>query len=363
MRNKNTMGDWEYIWENLSWAVILFFLYRGIFFCPVFGWSYKLSLFFLAGVVMAGIGVGLILTWKRRRNYISLFTNIVSSYGIYFMISFWNINRRSVILTGVVAVVSVTAYMCLVFANYLRDRKRKRAVVTWGKCISSCLLSGRTLAASVLSILLISTAIKPMLGLPVMEAQADTVIANISQSANVGETIAENMDTILLLQEDQWFRLDASERLHILKTIADIEANYLGFPEVTVCTAVLEKNTLGSYDDSTRTITLNLSRLVCEDASTILETLCHECYHAYQHRLVSVYNALDVQSRELLVFYEASKYNQEFANYIDGNEDYDAYYDQWCETDSREYARDAAEDYFRRIEKYLANTATEEDEL
>lgn len=42
MRNKNTMGQLSYVWENLYWAFLFFLLYRNILFCPVFGFDYIL---------------------------------------------------------------------------------------------------------------------------------------------------------------------------------------------------------------------------------------------------------------------------------------------------------------------------------
>ena len=189
-----------------------------------------------------------------------------------------------------------------------------------------------------------------------MEEKAGTIITETTQGE--GETISSNIDTLLLLQQQQWSELDASERLRVMKVVADIEANYLGFPAVSVCTQVLEENTLGCYDHETRTITLNLTHLVSEDAFTMCNVVCHESRHAYQHRLIDIYESLDPQNKQLRLFLETSMYSHEFSNYIDGNEDYEAYYSQWCEIDSREYAQTAAEEYFRRIEKHKTKEDT-----
>ena len=55
------------------------------------------------------------------------------------------------------------------------------------------------------------------------------------------QTIANNMDTILLLQEDEWEKLSAQERLDVLQAVANIEQRYLGLPnELNVGVANLD---------------------------------------------------------------------------------------------------------------------------
>ena len=60
------------------------------------------------------------------------------------------------------------------------------------------------------------------------------------------------MDTILLLQEDEWEKLSAQERLDVLQTVANIEQRYLGLPnELNVGVANLDADILGYYTDQT----------------------------------------------------------------------------------------------------------------
>lgn len=360
MRDTNTMGDLEYVWENLFWSIIGLIMYRNLFFYPVLGMSDKMALAFLAGVVAVCVWVGVAMTWRWRRNNVSLVTNIVCAFGIYFVISFWKICRQVLLWAAAVAVVAIVGYVCIVCLNFSRERKTGRTFSSWGRCICACLLNSRTIAAVVLAVLLAGAAFGPLLGLPIMELQSDAVAVDGSALSQEGQTIAGNIDTILLLQEDRWSQLDASERLRVMKTVADIESNYLGFPVVDVGTKVLDEGTLGTYNDSKRTILLDLGHLASDDAKSVLDTVCHECRHAYQNQLVKVYRGLDAQSRELLIFNTVARFEQEFADYIDGDEDMEGYYAQWCERDSREYAAEAVEDYYRRIEGYLAETAAQQ---
>lgn len=363
MRNVNTMGQLEYVWENVYWSFLIFLLYRNLLFLPLFAFDYRQSSLLLVSSVIFGVSVGVLLTHKHRRNHVSLVCNVILSYGIYYTVSLWFIDRDILFNFAIPAALLVVGYFLLVIITYIVERIRSNLDVSISRCLLSCLLNCRTLIACVLLSSIIFTAARPLLGFPVMEFQEEIVFLNTSDSSTEGETISKNMDVILLLQEDEWSHLDANVRLNVMKTIADIEANYLGIPELSVCTEVLEEHTMGHYNDSSKTITLNLCYLANADAHTMLTTICHECYHAYQHRLVELYNELDSEDRGLLLFYEASQYRDEFANYVDGSDNYYAYSRQWCEADSEKYAEDAVIDYYYRIEQHINENQSGEENV
>lgn len=77
-------------------------------------------------------------------------------------------------------------------------------------------------------------------------------------------------------------------------------------------------------------------------------------YHAYQHRLVDLWNHADQGSKDLKIFRRVISYEEDFQNYVDSGEDFYSYYIQRCESDARDYADDAEWDYYRKIRDYLA---------
>ena len=352
MRNKNTLGKLEYVWDSVYWSALIFLLYRSTIFCPILALDYTLSTVILAITVITGAITGILLTYKRRRNYASIFCNLALSIAPYYIVSFWNITQRLFIISGCIALIVLFLYCGIVLASYLGSRKDSSTKASGFQWMSSCFLSCRTLVSIALAFLLLGTGIKPMFGLPIIEFKAETSASEISATNDEGATITKNMDTVLLLQEEEWNKLSIEDRLKVMKTIADIESNYLGIEELTVCTEPLDENTLGHYNDATKTITLNLSYLSTADAKTMLSTLCHECYHSYQHRLVELYDQMEGEAKGLLLFRDASYYKDEFANYVDGSEDYEGYSMQWCELDSDEYADEAIIDYYYRIYQY-----------
>ena len=94
-----------------------------------------------------------------------------------------------------------------------------------------------------------------------------------------------------------------------------------------------------------------------DPADEILDSLCHEAYHAYQHCLCEAYDSVDAEFRDLRAFEGILEYKAEFADYTHGDDDFYAYYFQRCEADARSYAEDAVYDYYRKIGNYLAQSA------
>lgn len=168
------------------------------------------------------------------------------------------------------------------------------------------------------------------------------------------QKISSNIDTILLLQEEEWAKLSTQERLDVLQTVANIEATYLGLPhELNVTVKALDETTQGHYDDSTYTIAINADHLTEDPAHDLVETVAHEAYHAYERRLVDLYYATGSQERNLLLFGRIEEYRDNFDNYIDGDEDLIGYATQAVELDSVKYAIAAVIDYYDAIEEYL----------
>ena len=109
----------------------------------------------------------------------------------------------------------------------------------------------------------------------------------------------------------------------------------------------LRKESLGRYNDSTKQIFINKSIFLDKSSEKLLDTVCHEVYHNYQHRLISVYMDMDEKNRNLKIF------RNEFCNYKNGSDDFNGYYTQICENDARKYAEERVKEYYKQIHTYL----------
>ena len=345
------MGRLEFTCISAFWLVPAFLVYRLLLFCPVFDLTYNDSARLMAAIVLPGMVLGTAVTFTHRRNYASILCNLALSFGTYFLLSLWFIKRELLFGALAAAAAAAIAYTVWVMRTYIADRRAHRVCVSAKRCLAFSLLSSRALVSVVVAAVMILAMVNPTLGLPAM-ARYEPYTRTEAAAAPEDEA-TDCMDTLLLLQEEEWAKLDADTRLDVLKTVADLEADYLGFPKVSVVSTVLSEFSLGYYSHEDRLIMVNLSILSQSDARTVLFSLLHECYHAYQHTLVDLYRRLDADEQQLQVFREAAIYQQEFDNYISGTEDFDAYSNQWCEIDSDFYADMAMDGYYDKIAAYL----------
>lgn len=161
----------------------------------------------------------------------------------------------------------------------------------------------------------------------------------VIESGDQNQVLA-NFRTVQLLREDQWQRLDAQGKIDVLQVIADIETNHMQISPVEVVNCHLEDRTFGEYDQAKRQARIDLEKHEGYDAFEYLNTILHECRHAYQHDCVE---SLDWNDPEVLtgIYYaQARQWRYEHANYVSAAEDRDGYYQQAIEKDARSYAEE-----------------------
>ncbi|HWP79442.1 MAG TPA: hypothetical protein VN446_02265 [Candidatus Acidoferrum sp.] len=299
------------------------------------------SALLLWGLVIAFSAAGVALTWGRRRNGLSLYVNLALPFEAHAVLSHWP--GMKLPLAGAMAAAGTAAIACFLLALFRRARSGERRGFVLLRSIRHGLLGGRTAAAVCLSLLLIPLGVKAVFE---RELLRPTVAPALAAEEH---TIADHLDELRSLEEDAWETLDAEARLNLLQTVANIEDTYLGLPhELKVEAGNLDESVVGQYNDRTHTITVSADALLTRPAAEILDTLCHEAYHAYQHRLCDAYDSLDSDYKGLLLFYKAETYTDEFENYYDGD-DFEVYYSQRVEVDCRNYAAGAVEDYYAKI--------------
>lgn len=349
---RNTMGRIEYIWDNIYWHSLVVLFYYTALFRPILDLNNGQSALVLFGSALASCVISILLTYKQHRNYSTILCNSALCCGVYFLITYWGIARKTLIVAGIFTGIVIAGYCVLVWNSYQHREGPASCRSSAQQWIVSCLHRCRKIVALILALLIIGMMLLPVFGISVTD-KADTAEETRPVAWEDGETISKNMETVLLLQEEEWDKLDTDARLAVMQTIADIEANYLGIPQVKVCAETIEdEGVVGTYVDCDRTITLDLEYLSDSEASEALEVLCHECRHAYQYSLVELYDATHGKNRHLLVLRQAADYKEEFAYYIDGDDDFESYNTQSCEVDSDEYAREAVYDYYWRIYMY-----------
>ena len=156
------------------------------------------------------------------------------------------------------------------------------------------------------------------------------------------------------LEYDDWMSLSKEKKLEYLQSIADYECVYtLGIEPVPVSAAVIsDLSTLGQYNNATRSVTIQYDVLCCASPGKLLEVLLHEVRHAYQHCIVDMYvdmqaqGGIPAQYRSLAAVRMMESFYTEHRNYCDGNLDYEKYYNQVVEQDSREFALKRVREFY-----------------
>jgi len=143
----------------------------------------------------------------------------------------------------------------------------------------------------------------------------------------------------------------AQEKLEILQTICDYEciANF-GCAPPTVCAGETKRETvLGHYVNATKTVTIRTDHLETGEADEVLNTLLHEIRHHMQYRMIDLYFSVEPYLREeyrnMPPFREAVLFWNNFNDYHSGEDDYELYYHQTVEEDSRRWASERLEWY------------------
>ncbi|MBO6241545.1 MAG: hypothetical protein J6O61_12030 [Butyrivibrio sp.] len=341
MRN-NTLTNAEYAFETIMWAVIAYLWYRYSLYAAIPGLRTTRSLGIFMTIIIAGTVMGYLLTVHWSRNAFSVAATAILPYGLYSFLAYRDSFKLFYLVVMILAAVLIVIYLIYVmrtrinrlFPSHVLELKMKKSL-NYIRAVLGF--------ASIL--LIIPIAINAAMG-------------KKSKAFNYGEqyTIAKNIDTVLLLQDDNWKELSLPQRMDVLQCICHIEGNYLGLTkEIKIEIADLEENVSACYNNPDDMVYISKKEVESDCSSDALESVCHEMFHAAQFRYVEIYNTLSEQDKELYFFVDAADYNDEFMHYDDGSGKGGimAYYGQSCEKDARDYAEVAVRDYFRRIAEYV----------
>lgn len=349
MREDNILGKNEFVLAHIFYVLISMIWYKNILLRCIANRSFTESKILLWVLVILCSTIGILVEIKYRRTGESIAVNLLSGYGIYTVLAYRTIRPRLIKIVLVLMAILMIVCDAFILGRKIINRKKYRRIVK--RRIALAVKSMQTIFSGGMAVIMLFLGVNIISGSTILNASIP-VEKQLSKVSN--QTISNNMEEILQLQEEIWCELTVEEKLNILQIVANIERDYLGIAnEINVGVANLEKYTLGYYRDSTHQIVINVDSLLKDPADVVLDTLLHEVRHCYQHRLAEVYKNASDELKELRIFTEASSYAAEFEHYVDGYEDYCSYYTQECEIDAREYSQKALYDYYYKIDEYL----------
>ena len=347
INDENIKGEIGFVIDHIWWLFISWIWYKNILFRCLGHRSFRESRLILFGIVFACCGSGILLEMKKQRNGTSVLMNLLAGYGLYAVLTYYPF-RKSLILililtAAVLSVVNSIFILCRRINNKSRSRqilKRRMIQAGWDT---------RDLFCAALAAVMVVIGFNAVFGTALFTPSTPPA----RQSDIDEQTIANNLDTLVLLREEKWSSLSVEEKLNVLQTIANIEQRYLGLPdELNVGTANLREDLAGYYSDATHQIIVSMDSLMNDPAYELTDTIAHEAYHSFQHRMVEAYDEASDELKKLRFYHDAALYKKEFADYTESFKDFCGYYDQKCESEARRYAESAAREYFEKIEAY-----------
>ncbi len=345
MFDKNTMGKTEYILTNVFWVMVTMVAYNTMLFVPIEGLTVKISKIIIWAIELTFVSIGLLLTFKKRKNYLNVIVNVIFPLEIYALISYMPYFNIWVCITIVLAIICSLGFFLMVILNKKGDTITNESYRIFKK-IKHGALGARTIASVCMLVLIIPLCINYFAGKNLFEVKNET---NISSNK---WTIANNIETVEKITPEIWDTLSVNEKLEVLKVIKNIEVNYLGINHELYLTAEsLEEDILGTYVNNERKIIIDIEHLKNSQSSEVVRTLAHECHHAYTKQLVKFYQTVPEEYKNMLIFADVQKYEEEYDSYKEGTGDYKAYATQFCEKHAEKYAQEAVDAYFEAILK------------
>lgn len=352
MIRSNKLSKVEYVFFTIQWSIWIMALYRIIVFRTIHGLSLAWSRGILWAMFLVLVSLGTFLSWNRFRNRISVAMNISFPFIIYTLISYWkSIHILFYVFISIGAILS-SAYLVLLWSrgsnNLSKERVKRRL---WKSFVSV-----RNINVTCLAIIPIIIAVS-------FTFRSGYAAAKTTPAYSGDENkLANNIEIVAKLDDEIWPTLSTKEKLEVLQTVANIEARYLGLPhELNVQLGALVEDNLASYDDDSHIITINVDHIEFSPPEEILNSVCHECYHAHQRRACDAYDTMDDEYKELLEFYNLQVYEREFSDYVDAEDDEEAYFSQLVERHARSYGAMSVEDYYEHINEYLGKTTEDTD--
>lgn len=347
MRNKNKMDKQAYVETTLFLGLLLAWIYRISCYSDIYGITVFQSRLIFWALILVLIPVGILLTYKRRRNCLSIAVNLLLPVEIYTIASTYRYIPVACTAAIVAALLASLAYFAMILLQKAPDgRLGKKLFLRRLKFAS---LGARTIICVLLLTLTVPLCVRSVMGHGMIRSDVSASIRNDGDEWSLDD----NRETVEKLRQNVWETLSVSEKLDVIGTVKNIEMRKFGVNhEVYLDAENISGNAIGTYDHSKQKIVVDIEHLKSDSAANVLNTVLHECRHVYQYMIVELYEHTDEQYRNMPLFDTAACYREEFEIYISASDDAIGYYLQKCEIDARKYADSACEEYNEVLGNY-----------
>lgn len=355
MKKKNTMSELEFDIKTIGFAVAFAWIYNLTFFRVIEGLTLDTTNWVFYGVLSIFTGVGAFIT-SERRNKFSLFVNIVVPFEIITAILYYKELKIVICICSVLELLVLTELITSLVRKPIKTTNKEKRRKIRIKRLQACGHYIRNTSALMFVGVLIGLFVISFV-IPSVTAMSDGEKAIVPSYENYTEnTIKSNYKELsVLLDEEEWKNLSTRKKSAVLQTVCNIEATYLGLDHELNLKIDNTRNISGAYNEKKHTITIcNVE----ESPEDLLDTICHEAYHAMEWAVVDVYDSLPEDAQGLYYFANAMFWKKEFENYKSAEMEEDsadlfAYYFQETEIAARNYAEGKVEYYFTQIQELI----------
>ena len=366
-RNRSTMSRWNYLYNHILFNMFLFSAYIGFSLIVPF-YDYSPRNLVLCMILSALVGIPLNIHYNRC--WTSIIQNGIIGIGLC-SIGILKIYTPTFVkwLLGTASVLSMICIVLIAVRKVNKQKDISRVILCKFRRSLRQLWTIATIMACV------SVSILPL-------ASHHFTNNRVKQTSNIQDelkvdrvygdeySLSNNIDTLKLIRNNETFQsLSFDTKCDVLNAVVYCEARYLGLSEINVKYNNLE-NALGTYNHSTRTITINAKQirngdLAGGEAHELLNTVLHECRHSYQCHLVEMYYAVEPLQRNLLVFTgngvdEWAKNMKDYHSYDGSTETFVACKTQPLERDAADYSQRNTRIFLMAIDDALEKKAYEE---
>lgn len=376
-RDKSTVNKWEYVSDHIFLGGIFAYNVYNLLpvVCPIAQAHQSLIRLIICMVLSSFAGIAL--SYKYNRTNRGMFMDVLLGGGLYVLLTIGVYKATFVkILFIVCALFSVLGIYSIMSQRIKRPDKKKQIILNRIKRSFLVVRRNAGLACGVaLVVVPVAVHFTSLGNIAKTDYEINGIEATSTQYADEYEVhevyddryrLSENIDVIKKIRTNEEFQsLSYDEKCEVVRALLYCEARYLGLEEINLEFKELRDTTLGQYDHSTRTITINSKPL--KDGSLnggsneeVAMTVLHEARHYYQHLLTESYIAATPEQRNLYAYtHEGVSYWLENFNDYKTAEDecsvgeYMAYRSQPIEEDARYWASTELTSYFFYIDEEL----------
>ncbi len=375
-KDRSTLERDEYITNHILFGGIFGYnVYKLLpVIAPIAYYHQSLIRLILCMVIACGIGIGI--SCKYNRTNTGMMGDLILGMGSYIVLTIGAYEPGLIKATVIVGAVLTAISLYVIFSTKIKRPDKYKQIIL--NRIRRSLFIIRRNASVVCAFVLV------VVPATVHFTSSEKIVTKYYDIAGIGAPnspfeddyevaqayddryqLSENIDLIKKIRNNNEFQaLTYEGKCEVVTAIVYNQARYLGLCEINLEFKELSETTLGQYNHSTNTITINSKPLkdgTLDGGSNaeILDTVCHEARHVYQYLLTECYTTLTPEERNLFAFQSEGvaswidNYNQYYTCDDDSDiYEYLDYENQSLEIDARSWAQSEVYNYFYLIDEY-----------